>query len=365
MDGARLVTAPRPVGATADARVGIVLPARDAARWIDHALASLEVQTFGDFEILVIDDHSTDSTATRVAARAAADPRIRLLPNRGRGLVAALSTGIAATRAPLIARMDADDVARPERLARQMAYLDAHPRVALVGAQAQPIDAAGRELGPPSRFPTEPDLLAHALQHRGCTIRHPTVLMRREALEAVGGYRAVTEWAEDYDLWLRMAERFRLANLPDVLLDYRLHPDQVSHGLNWRQRFARDAALVAARARRRGEADPLAGFAAPFDLDDTALARDPRLTPDLRRLAAAYASARAVTQARYGAVEPDFAAMLEAARAGFFGEGRAVRASILRHCARAAWSGGQPLRAVESFVAALRISPGRALRPAA
>ena len=338
------------------------MPARNAARWIDAALASLTAQTFRDFELVVIDDGSVDETPARVATCAALDARIRLVRNTGRGIVAALATGLAETRAPLVARMDADDIARPERLARQIDYLNAHPCVALVGTQVQPIDAQARPAGAPTRFPTEPEALSRALIHRGCTIRHPTVLMRRAALEAVGAYRAVTEKAEDYDLWLRMSERFALANLPDVLLDYRLHPGQVSHGLNWQQRFSRDAALIAARARRRGAPDPLASFDAPLDIENPTLTEDPRLTPDLRRLVVAYASARRVTEARYGTAEPDFTAMVEAARAGLFGEGKSVRAQILRQGARAAWTGGQPLLALESFVAALRIAPGRAMR---
>ncbi|MDO9356848.1 MAG: glycosyltransferase, partial [Solirubrobacteraceae bacterium] len=186
---------------------------------------------------------------------AVADPRLRVLANRGAGLVDALSTGLAATAAPLVARMDADDIALPSRLERQIAFLDANPGVALVGAQVAHMDAGGRPTGHVSSFPTAPARIAEALMTRGCVLRHPTVMARRPALDAVGAYRRVVEGAEDYDLWLRLSERAALANLPDVLLRYRIHDAQVSHGINWRQRFAHDLALVAARARRRGEPD--------------------------------------------------------------------------------------------------------------
>jgi hypothetical protein len=317
--------------------------------WIAPALASLQSQSFADFELVVVDDHSSDSTSALVASRAANDPRIRLVPNRGRGLVAALTTGLAETRAPLVARMDADDIAWPHRLEAQVSFLDTHPEIALVGAQVQPIDAAGRPAGDPSLFPTEPVTVAHDLLYRGCVVRHPTVLVRRTALEAVGGYRAVTELAEDYDLWLRLSEKFALANMPDVLLDYRVHPGQVSHGVNWRQRFARDASLIAARARRRGDGDPLQGIHAPLDFDDPLLPHDPRLPVELRQLVSAYAGARAVTEARVGKAEPDFAAMVEVARAGLFGDGRKVRGQIMALAARTAYRSAKWRDSMESL----------------
>ena len=103
--------------------------------------------------------------------------------------------------------MDADDVARPERLARQVAFLDASPEVALVGAQVAFIDATGALTGERNHFPTAPKAVAAALATRGCVIRHPTIVARKPALVAAGGYRGACERAEDYDLWLRLSER--------------------------------------------------------------------------------------------------------------------------------------------------------------
>lgn len=317
--------------------VSVIVPARNAARWLAAALGSMQKQTFRNFElVVVVEGDSVDATADIVAAHAAADPRMRLMRNEGRGLVAALQTGLSCTHAPLVARMDADDVAHPERLSRQVAFLHARPDVALVGTQVQLIDANGQPLGKRTFFPTEPAELARSLVTRGCTIRHPTVLMRRTALDAVGGYRAAVEHAEDYDLWLRLAERFALANLPEVLLEYRVHPAQSSHGLNWRHRFARDCALIAAHARRRGEIDPLDGVATALDIDDPALACRIDLAPEIRRLQLAYHDARSVARSSEAPNAEQVSRLISAARNQLFGEGRNVRGRVLAIAARRA-----------------------------
>jgi glycosyltransferase involved in cell wall biosynthesis len=193
-------------------RVSVVLPARDGGAYLADAVASILAQSFADLELLLIDDGSRDGAVAALAPLAARDPRLRLLENPGAGLVAALNYGLGQARGELVARMDADDFARPERLARQVAFLDASPDVALVGAQVAFIDAAGAPTGERSRFPTAPAAVAAALAARGCVIRHPTIVARKAALLAAGGYRAPCEGAEDYDLWLRLSERARLAN---------------------------------------------------------------------------------------------------------------------------------------------------------
>ena len=341
-------------------RLGIVLPVRNGAAFLRDALDSLFGQTFADFELVVVDDGSTDATPKILGAFA--DPRLRVLANRGAGLVDALSTGLAATAAPLVARMDADDIALPSRLERQIAFLDANPGVALVGAQVAHMDAGGRPTGHVSSFPTAPARIAEALMTRGCVLRHPTVMARRPALDAVGAYRRVVEGAEDYDLWLRLSERAALANLPDVLLRYRIHDAQVSHGINWRQRFAHDLALVAARARRRGEPDPLDGLDAPLAYRDPAARQDPRLSPALRSLALAYAAAEAMTAD--AAATPDaqaLRAMIDTTRHALFGDGRRTRARMMARATRAALRGRRWSLALQSARLAFEAAPGRAV----
>ncbi|MGD9921567.1 MAG: glycosyltransferase family 2 protein [Pseudorhodoplanes sp.] len=338
-------------------QVSVVLPARNAAPWIETAIASIQRQTFSNLELIVVDDHSVDNTRDLLISSAVADSRIRLISSRGRGLVAALNTGIAEARAPLIARMDADDIARPNRLEIQTAFLERHPSVAVVGAQVQPVDLAGQPSGKTTNYPTEPEDISRELVQRGCVISHPTVLMRRAALDAAGGYRAVTEMAEDYDLWLRIAEHNAIANLPEVLLDYRMHPDQISHGLNWSQRFARDLAVISARARRQGEKDPLEDITAPIQFQDQSNSADSNLPLEVQQLISGYIAACAAFLSADDVHDLD--AIETVARNGLFGDGRKVRGQLMALAARAAWRRRSPARAFQNLAASVDLmGPG-------
>jgi glycosyltransferase involved in cell wall biosynthesis len=169
-----------------------------------------------------------------------------------------LNQAIAAAVGRYIARMDADDVALPQRFERQVAVLAAQPSVAVVGSFVQVIDAGGRRRQV-RRFPSSPATIAAALERANC-IAHPTVMMRRDAVLAAGGYRAAFRQGEDYDLWLRLAERHDFLNLDEILLLYRDHAGQAS----WRdieQRILTElGARVAARHRRSGRPDPATGW---------------------------------------------------------------------------------------------------------
>jgi hypothetical protein len=351
-----------PIAAAAP-RVSVILPARDGGAYLADAVASILAQSFADLELLLIDDGSRDGAVAALAPLAARDPRLRLLANPGAGLVAALNFGLGQARGELVARMDADDVARPERLARQVAFLDASPDVALVGAQVAFIDAAGAPTGERSYFPTAPAAVAAALAARGCVIRHPTIVARKAALLAAGGYRAPCERAEDYDLWLRLSERARLANLPKVLLAYRVHGGQTSAGINLDQRFARDLALLAARARRTGRPDPLDGVgeALRFDRPPPAGWRPPA---SVAALISAY-GALAWFEGRGEIDPPDrsaLAALVACAREGLLGDGRRYRALALCRCARLAARSRDWRFAAQAAALALWIAPGRAAR---
>src|SRR5579883_1018190 len=203
-------------------QISAILPVKNGAAYIGAAIESLFAQTFADFELLVIDDGSSDETVAIVEGLGKSDRRLHLLRNPGMGLVDALNFGIAAARAPLIARMDADDIALPERLQRQYEYLAAHPDIDAVGTQVHFIDANGARTGKSSALPQDPAAVAKTLL-KFCCLRHPTVTMRKAAAERAGGYRAEFVAAEDLDLWLRLAEHGELANLPEALLLYRLH----------------------------------------------------------------------------------------------------------------------------------------------
>lgn len=238
--------------------ISVLLPVRDAARYLDAALDSLARQTLGDFEIIAIDDGSTDVSRDILARHAAANPRIAVHTQAPQGLVATLNRGLALAAGTYLARMDADDVAWPERFAAQAAFLAERPSVALVGGAIQEIDAAGRP-GVIRRPPTTPAAIRALLPTRNC-IAHPTVMARRTALAAAGGYRAAFVAAEDYDLWLRLSERADLANLPAVVLSHRLHQATVSIERVEQQILSEFAAREAARRRRTGEGDPTDGW---------------------------------------------------------------------------------------------------------
>jgi glycosyltransferase involved in cell wall biosynthesis len=238
------------------AELSIVLPVRNGGRYLSEAIDSLLAQTFRDFELVVVDDGSTDKSAAIVEA--AGDPRVRLVRQARRGLVEALRRGLAETTAPFVARMDADDVSLPTRLARQ---LDAVGEgVALVGCGFEAIDAEGR----PIRswlLPADDAALRRRLLLRN-PFAHGSVVFRRQAVDSAGGYRADYGANEDYDLWRRVAREWRLAAVPEVLYLYREHPDAVTKSgvgqrVEARERLRDELWAEPALLRAlRGERDP-------------------------------------------------------------------------------------------------------------
>jgi glycosyltransferase involved in cell wall biosynthesis len=207
-------------------RVSVLLPARNAAATVARAVDSLLTGTLGDFEVLAVDDGSTDATHDVLQALARQDARVRVLEGHGRGLVSALNQALAASWAPLVARMDADDEALPRRLEASVAALDADVRLAGVGT--------GVELFREDR-PVSPSLQAYATWLNGLTtpealflnrfvespLCHPSVCLRRQAVVECGGWQ-MGDFPEDYALWLTLLEKgHALRNLPQVLLRWR------------------------------------------------------------------------------------------------------------------------------------------------
>lgn len=252
--------------------VSIIMPVRNGQRWLAEACHSVLNQTLSDIELIVIDDGSADGTPEILKALAASDYRVRLQRRSAEGLVAALNAGISLARAPLIARLDADDIAQPERLSRQADYLAANPTTVLLGTWAQKIDAGGLPIGR-LRPETDPARLAAMLDIRNPFV-HSTVMMRTRHLRELGGYRPVCNAAEDYDLWLRLSERGPVAILPAALVLYRWHEASVSQQSAVRQSFSSRIARRAARIRRESGVDPLSETAMPPDWwADEALSR--------------------------------------------------------------------------------------------
>ncbi|MFL9499352.1 glycosyltransferase [Rhodopseudomonas palustris] len=246
-------------------KVSVIMPVRDGERWVAEAIRSVQKQTLHDFELLVIDDGSADATPAILADAAAADPRIAVLTQHRDGLVAGLNRGLSAARAPLIARLDADDIALPDRLARQVDYMVAHPDVVLLGGWATIIDENGQPKGREMR-PSPNDLRATLMKKS--PFIHPTVMLRAEAARRVGGYHAAFEAGEDYDFWLRLADVGELAILPELLIRYREHSSSVTRTRQLRQIYSARLAKLAAAARRAGQPDPSATLTTPPDWHD-------------------------------------------------------------------------------------------------
>lgn len=205
--------------------VSVIMPVYNAARFVKLAVESILRQTMGDFEFLIINDGSTDETPEIL--QWIDDPRVRLIINEENlGLVTSLNRGLCLARGRYIARQDADDISLPARLERQVEFMEKAPTTALLGTNCAVIDEAGNIIDS-IHFPTTNAEIQQRLPH-GCCILHATVLMRRDCLENVGGYRQELYPAEDYDLWLRLAERFEVANLPESLYQMRIVHSSIS-----------------------------------------------------------------------------------------------------------------------------------------
>jgi hypothetical protein len=249
---------------SADPKVSVVMPVHNGEPWLADAIASVLQQTLREFELIVVDDGSTDASPATLVAMSRRDARVRAvrLPQR-EGLVSALNRGLGLARAPLLARLDADDGAAPERLARQAQCFDARSTLVLLGSWAERIDESGRCIGH-LRPETDSARLTEFLQHANPMV-HSSVMMRTALAQELGGYREPFLGAEDFDLWLRMAEHGGLANLPLALVRYRVHDGNVGRRLAVRQCFSARLARAAAAARGISGADPAARLTGPPD----------------------------------------------------------------------------------------------------
>jgi glycosyltransferase involved in cell wall biosynthesis len=204
------------------------MPVRNGAQFIGQAIDSVLSQTLADLELLIVDDASTDKTPRIIQSYA--DPRLRYLRNsRCAGVSAARNRALREARAPFVAFLDADDIAYPQRLELQIAYLNAHQEVALVGAHVDYIDAEGHLLfsEKPGQRPGEPAALRMELLRRAC-ILPSSATGRTKVLLDCGGFPEQMRYAEDHDLWCRIAVGHDLAILPERLVAYRQHPNQAT-----------------------------------------------------------------------------------------------------------------------------------------
>lgn len=214
-----------------DPLISCVLPVYNGDAFLADAINSILRQTHENFELIIINDGSTDKTGAIIASFR--DPRIRVECQRNAGIVSALNRGLSLARGDFIARMDADDISLPDRFEKQVRFLIENPDVVLVGGRSIPITSEGfideykisrknlkHEKRKGADFRTFPPRVATAL--------HPLIMMRSTAIRAIGGYRHGFDYAEDYDMYIRISQYGSLHNIDDVILQYRYHGENIS-----------------------------------------------------------------------------------------------------------------------------------------
>ncbi|HMD83436.1 MAG TPA: glycosyltransferase [Terriglobia bacterium] len=237
--------------------VSVVMSVFNGERFVAEAIESILKQTFRDFEFIIIDDGSTDGTADILVRFAKADPRLVVHHHSNQGQVPSLNIGCGLARGRYIARIDADDIALPERFERQVDYLEQNPQVALVGSSITNIDEMGSHLSTWPLPTGNEEIQKRLFELRDIPFCHVTLMFRTEVFRAVKGYRTAFAPAEDYDLWLRMAERWQLANLPEPLVKVRRRSQSLSFTSARQQVISRLVAWSASTIRRAGGSDPI------------------------------------------------------------------------------------------------------------
>ncbi len=230
-------------------KVSVVMSVFNGEKYLREAIESNLNQTFSDFEFIIINDGSTDKTQEIIEEFADRDSRIRFINQSNMGLTKSLNKAIKLARGEYIARMDADDIALPERFEKQVAFLEKEGDVALVGTAYYEIDDKGGVIGR-KVFP-QSDVEIRKIMLKYNPFFHASVMIRREVFEVVGLYGESIPFAQDYDLWLRIAGKYKVANLPDPLMKRRYTPANISiaqenEQLKW-------ALEVRKRALRRGD----------------------------------------------------------------------------------------------------------------
>lgn len=232
----------------------------NAERFLDEAISSIRAQTYDTFEFLIVNDGSSDRSRAIIDSHAANDDRIVAIHRENRGLIDSLNELLGRARAPIVARMDADDVALPTRFAEQMEFLGDHPDYGVIGCWTSDIDEDGEP------YPLDGD--DHPVTHeefRGAIAQrqllcHPSAMMRVAPVRAVGGYHAAFRHCEDYDLWLRLAGVTKLGSLPRRLLRYRHTDSQISNRHAFEQQLGAAVSYYAWLEREAGRHDPTAAL---------------------------------------------------------------------------------------------------------
>jgi glycosyltransferase involved in cell wall biosynthesis len=230
--------------------VSVLLPVYNCRRYLDEAVSSILRQTFTDFELIAVDDGSTDDSGDILRRYAIQDTRVKLISRANAGIAVALNDAMAVAKGEFLARMDGDDISLPPRFEMQLRFLREHSDVVLLGSRVRLIDPFGVALYESSHKLTHEEIEREMLDGVGWAVVHPAAMMRAAAVRAAGGYRAERVPTEDLDLFLRMSEIGKVANLPDILLEYRQHHASANHTRVEEQNRNKRAILSEAYARR-------------------------------------------------------------------------------------------------------------------
>ena len=237
--------------------LSVVMAAYNSARYLSQTIDSVLAQSLTDFEFIIVDDGSTDDTPRILRHYAQQDARIKVVTQTNQGTPTALNVGDAAAQADVIARMDSDDLMLPHRLARQLAYLRQHPEASVVSCLAHYINPRNQIIGKNySDLLTVEDCRRYVREDRIIFCLHPGAMLRKSAVQEVGGYRPELRYAQDIDLWNRLAdqEHYTIV-MPEVLMQYRIHPTASMTKVSERSVMA-GWVKYCARQRRRGQPEP-------------------------------------------------------------------------------------------------------------
>lgn len=232
-----------------DPAITVLMPVYNGERYLVAAAESILAQTFDDFEFVIVDDGSTDGSLDLLRDLERRDSRIRVHSRPNTGIVGALNDGLELARAPLVARMDADDIALAARLELQEAYLRSNPDCAIVGSRVIIIDPEGEPLREMGDAFTHDEIVDGLLSGGGQLVYHPSIMFRRQPIVDAGGYRERYPHLEDLDLFLRVAEHGTLRNLETPLLQYREHCEKI--GFTRQQEQERNMTELLSEANER------------------------------------------------------------------------------------------------------------------
>jgi len=212
--------------------ISIILPVYNGAKYLREAIESVLQQTFRDFELIIINDGSIDNSSEIL--KSFRDPRVKIVNQENKGLIATLNTGVGLSRAEYIARIDADDIwSDPNKLSKQFEYLSKHTDCVVLGTWAKIIDENSKEISRLAYPETDLEIRASILI-KNCFI-HPSVIFSKEACLKAGGFSEQEKYVEDYGLWLRMGKFGTFANIPEYLISYRVHDASVTRQNNFIQ----------------------------------------------------------------------------------------------------------------------------------